>query len=91
MKNLPEICTKAWGTVNENPFKISDKLKYQEDVYFYVIRRYSGITRPKHLFQVESRRFSRYLDAVDWQDFMKSQKKGIYQIIAIPESDEVLA
>ena len=90
MKNLSEIDTKAWGTSSANPFDDADRLKYQEHVYFYVIRRYSGITRPKHLFQVESRRFSRYLDAVDWQDFMKSQKKGVYQIIAIPEPDEVL-
>lgn len=41
--------------------------------YFYVMRKYSGVTANKVLLEVLSRRFKTLLDAENWEGFMKER------------------
>jgi hypothetical protein len=91
--HIPRELANTWGTSSANPFSEEDKLKYQENVYFYVVRCYSGTTAKRHLIEIMSRRITRYFDAVDMMDFEKSQDKNKnreYMIITIPADKEVV-
>jgi len=98
MKDIDPSVTEHWGTVSEDPFKREDEWKYQEKVYFFVLRRASGVTSQKTMFQLMSRRFNRYGDAEDWVRFLQSEekrekkrRKSKFSIVAIPEEMEVLS
>jgi hypothetical protein len=44
--------------------------------FFYVVRTYSGPTRPKVLWKLESRRFRNRQDAEDWKEFCEQGHKN---------------
>ena len=56
--------------------------------YYVVLRTYSHTDR-RHLWKVETRRMTSFVQAEDWKDFLESEdknKKHKYFIVKVPAS-----